>query len=100
MFMMLMNNMNNQQPQRMGMLQRMAERRQARRAAMHHNDPVTQLMEAWMTPYAAPGTTLRMPARNAYPFGHFGVQASPINTANYGGFHNLHFGHTTFPGMQ
>jgi len=89
--------LNNSKPQRQGLFSRMAERREARRAAC--GDPITELMQAWTTPYITPGTTLRMPARNAYPYGHFGVQASPISTANYGGYNNLYLGNTTYPGL-
>jgi hypothetical protein len=97
---MIMTLLNNNQPQqRPRLMDRMMERREARRAMMHH-DPVTQLMQAWTTPHVAPGTTLRMPSRNAFPYGYFGVQAMPMTTANYGGFHNFHFGHTTFPGVH
>ena len=96
----IMTFINSNQPQqrRPGMAARVAERRENRRAMMAHQDPFTNLMEAWTTPFIAPDTTLRMPARNAFPYGHFGAQAPPIGTANYGGFHNLHFGNTTFPG--
>jgi len=91
-------NSNQPQQRRARMMDRVAERRENRRAMMAHNDPFTNLMQAWTTPFVAPDTTLRMPARNAFPYGHFGAQAPPIGTANYGGFHNLHFGNTTFPG--
>jgi len=91
--------MNNNKPQRRAKLaDRLAERRENRKASSG-NDPFTQLMEAWTTPYTAPDLTLRMPARNAYPYGYFGVQATPMGTANYGGFHNLYLGSTTYPGM-
>ena len=90
--------LNSNKPQRRARLfERIAERREARRVAC--DDLFTQLMQAWTTPYAAPDTTLRMPSRNAYPYGYFGVQASPISTANYGGYHNLYFGNTTYPGL-
>ena len=92
-------NSNKPQQRRGRMAERVAERRENRRAAAEHNDPFTQLMQAWTTPHVAPDTTLRMPARNAYPYGHFGVQASPLGTANYGGYHNLYFGSTNYPGL-
>ena len=88
---------NNKPHRRAKMAERLAERRENRKAS--GNDPFTQLMEAWTTPYVTPDTTLRMPARDAYPYGYFGVQASPMSTANYGGFHNLYMGNTTYPGM-
>ena len=91
---------NNKPQQRRGRLaDRVAERREARKESMAHNDPITQLMEAWSTPFVSPDTTLRMPSRNAYPYGYFGVQASPMSTANYGGYHNLYFGNTSYPGL-
>jgi hypothetical protein len=95
----LMTFLNNNKPQqrRGRMADRLAERRENRRAA--GNDPFTMLMQAWTTPYVTPDTTLRMPARNAYPYGFFGAQALPANTANYGGYHNLYYGSTSYPGL-
>ena len=91
-------NSNKPQQRRARLADRIAERREARRTT-GHDDPFAQLMQAWTTPYVAPDTALRMPSRNAYPYGHFGVQASPVNTANYGGYHNLYFGNATYPGL-
>jgi len=91
-------NSNKSQQRRGRMAERLAERRENRKASAG-NDPFTQLMEAWSTPYVTPDTTLRMPARNAYPYGYFGVQASPMGTANYSGYHNLYMGNTAYPGM-
>ena len=89
---------NNNKPQRRAKLaERIAERRETRQATGH--DPFAQLMQAWTTPYATPDTTIRMPSRNAYPYGYFGSQALPMNTANYGGYHNLYFGNSTYPGL-
>jgi len=92
------NSNKPQQQRRAKLADRIAERRENRKEA-GHNDPFTQLMQAWSTPYVSPDTTLRMPAKNAYPYGYFGVQASPMSTANYGGYHNLYFGSTTYPGL-
>jgi hypothetical protein len=90
---------NSSKPQRRTrMFERIAERREARRAACN-NDPMMQLMEAWSTPYAAPDTTVRMPSSNAYPYGYFGAQGMPMSTANYGGYHNLYMGNTAYPGL-
>ena len=89
---------SNKPRQRTGLAARIAERRETRKDAAH-NDPFAQLMQAWTTPHVAPDTTLKMPSRNAYPYGYFGVQASPVGTANYGGYHNLYFGNTTYPGL-
>ena len=44
-------------------------------------------------------TAMQMPARNAYPYGYFGAQVGPQETANYGGFYNLYMGNTTYPGL-
>jgi hypothetical protein len=68
-------NSNKPQQRRTGMAARIAERRENRREMAAHNDPFTQLMQAWTTPFVAPDTTLRVPARNAYPYGYFGTQA-------------------------
>jgi hypothetical protein len=81
------------------MMERIAERREARKAASDNNDPFAMLMQAWSTPYTANDAALRMPSRNAYPYGYFGVQAAPMNTANYGGYHNLYLGNTAYPGL-
>ena len=89
---------SNKPQQRRRLAERIAERRENRRESVTH-DPFTQLMQAWTSPFVSPDTTLRMPARNAYPYGHFGVQTPPMSTANYGGFHNLYFGNTTYPGL-
>ena len=92
-------NSNKPQQHRGRMAERVAERRENRKESAAHNDPFAQLMQAWTTPFVAPDMALKMPARSAYPYGYFGVQAMPVNTANYGGFHNLYFGNTTYPGM-
>ena len=91
-------NSGKQQPRRARMFERIAERREARRASCD-SDPFAQLMQAWTTPYVAPDMALRMPSQNAYPYGYFGAQAMPISTANYGGYHNLYMGNTTYPGL-
>jgi len=98
MIMTFLNNYNKPHQRRARLMERIAERREQRQANAG-SDPFAQLMQAWSTPYVSPNTTLRMPARNAYPYGYFGVQASPVSTANYGGYHNLSFGNTTYPGL-
>ncbi|MDR3181606.1 MAG: hypothetical protein LBT89_01580 [Planctomycetaceae bacterium] len=92
-----MNNQNNQKNRR-GLLTRLAERRDERRKE-RSSDPIAELCQSWATPYISPETSLRMPSRNAYPYGYFGAQAAPISTANYGGYNNLYFGNTTYPGL-
>jgi hypothetical protein len=96
--MVLMNN-NNKQQRRARLFERIAERREERRERSAQSDPLNQLMQAWSTPYVSPDTSLRMPARNAYPYGYFGAQPAPIDTANYGGYYNLYMGNTTYPGL-
>jgi hypothetical protein len=93
------NNNNKPQQRRAKLSERIADRREQRLASHHDEDPFAQLMQAWTTPYTSPDMAIRMPASNAYPYGYFGVQASPISTANYGGYHNLYLGNTTYPGL-
>jgi hypothetical protein len=89
---------NNKSQRRPTMFERIADRRETRKAA-GHNDPIAQLMQAWTTPYVSPETAFRMPAGNAYPYGYFGAQTTPMSTANYGGYHNLYYGSTSYPGI-
>jgi hypothetical protein len=98
MIMTFLNNNNKPHQRRARLMDRLAERREQRQANAG-SDPFAQLMQAWSTPYVSPDTTLRMPSRSAYPYGYFGVQASPVSTANYGGYHNLSFGSTAYPGL-
>ncbi|MDR2169796.1 MAG: hypothetical protein LBP59_06615 [Planctomycetaceae bacterium] len=86
---------NNKPQRRLSFFERIAERRAARRQRAEQNDPFNQIMQMWSTPYYA-DSTARMPASNAYPYGYFGAQPTPINTANYGGYHNLYYGNTTY----
>ncbi|MDR3232867.1 MAG: hypothetical protein LBT46_04250 [Planctomycetaceae bacterium] len=94
----LLSQMNNQNHRR-GLFERVAERREERRKNRSADDPMAQLCQSWATPYISPETSLRMPSRNAYPYGYFGAQALPVSTANYGGYHNLSFGNTMYPGL-
>jgi hypothetical protein len=94
MLMMLMKE-NNKPQRRLSFFERIAERRAARRQRAEQNDPFNQIMQLWNTPFYA-DSTARMPASNAYPYGYFGAQPAPINTANYGGYHNLYYGNTTY----
>ncbi|MGL4593743.1 MAG: hypothetical protein ACRCUY_03325, partial [Thermoguttaceae bacterium] len=102
MMMMLMNNNNNQKRTRFRLFERLAERRESRRGGQsgNNNDFLQQMMMMWATPYSAPETAMRMPARNAYPYGYFGAQPSPMQTANYGGNYNLYMGNTSYPGFS
>ncbi|MDR0391369.1 MAG: hypothetical protein LBH59_05655 [Planctomycetaceae bacterium] len=92
--MMLMKE-NNKPQRRLSFFERIAERRAARRQRAEQNDPFNQIMQMWTTPFYT-DSTARMPASNAYPYGYFGAQPSPVNTANYGGYHNLYYGNTTY----
>ncbi|MDR1485606.1 MAG: hypothetical protein LBT09_12385 [Planctomycetaceae bacterium] len=92
--MMLMKE-NNKPQRRLTFFERIAERRAARRQRAEQNDPFNQIMQMWSAPFYA-DSTARMPASNAYPYGYFGAQPAPINTANYGGYHNLYYGNTTY----
>ena len=96
---MLLN--NNKQDRRRGLFARWAERREARRERRHGgmDDPLAQLMQAWSTPYSPADSIVRMPSRNAYPYGFFGAQVGPQDTANYGGYYNLYMGNTSYPGL-
>lgn len=100
--MQLMVMMNNQKPEprRFRLFQRLAERRQARQAKHAQHDPFQELMAYWSTPYGPADTAMRMPSRNAYPYGYFGAQVAPQNSANYGGYYNLYMGNTTYPGTS
>jgi hypothetical protein len=93
----LMTLLKQNQPQRKGLLARIAERR-AERRERNTSDPFAQLMQSWSTPYN-PDSSLRMPARNAYPYGYFGAQVGPQESANYGGYYNLYMGNTSYPGL-
>ncbi len=100
--MQLMTMMNNQkaEPRRFRLFQRLAERREARRAGHAQHDPFQDLMSFWTSPYTPADTAMRMPSRNAYPYGYFGAQVAPQSTANYGGYYNLYMGNTTYPGTS
>ncbi len=96
----LMMLLKDDKPQRrFRLFQRLAERREARRERKAADDPLNMLMQAWTTPYMQPGTALRMPARNAYPYGFFGAQVGAQETANYGGVYDLYMGNTTYQGL-
>lgn len=74
------------------------ERRQEKRSPAS-TDPLSMFMEAWGTPNYPQGTTARMPSKTAYPWGYFGAQSAPQQTANFGGYYNTSFGNTSQPGM-
>ncbi|MDR2117037.1 MAG: hypothetical protein LBP87_11725 [Planctomycetaceae bacterium] len=96
---MLLN--NNNQRHRPRLFERLAERRAIRRERRtQSSDPLNQLMQMWTTPYMSPTDSIvRMPSRNAYPYGYFGAQGAQQDTANYGGYYNLYMGNTSYPGL-
>lgn len=94
----LMLLLRDNQPRRRGLFARLAERRTERRERNASSDPFAQLMQMWATPFN-PDSAMRMPARNAYPYGYFGAQSAPQDTANYGGYYNLYMGSTSYPGL-
>ncbi|MDR2437759.1 MAG: hypothetical protein LBE12_00105 [Planctomycetaceae bacterium] len=92
--------LNNNQKPRKRLFERIAERRVNRRERHAQHDPLNQLMQMWTTPYMSPTDSIvRMPSRNAYPYGYFGAQVGQQNTANYGGYYNLYMGNTGYPGL-
>ncbi|MDR3197041.1 MAG: hypothetical protein LBU34_04140 [Planctomycetaceae bacterium] len=92
--------LNNNQRHRQRLFERIAERRANRRERRTQNDPLNQLMQMWTTPYISPTDSIvRMPSRNAYPYGYFGAQGGQQDTANYGGYYNLYMGNTSYPGL-
>lgn len=58
-----------------------------------------QMCEAWKAPHYPPDTGVRVPSKEAYPYGHFGAHVAPSETANFGGYYNMHFGNSVCPGQ-
>jgi hypothetical protein len=40
-----------------------------------------------------------MPAKTAYPYGHFGAAALPYQTGSFGGYHDMQMQTVQYPGM-
>lgn len=57
-----------------------------------------KLCEAWRSPHYAEDTGMKVPAKEAYPWGYFGSQVGPLPTPNYGGYHGLYYGNSKYPG--
>ncbi len=97
----LMAIMKDNQPRRQGLFRRIFSRLRERRQANDccQNDMMQQMMQGWCTPYNPTDTSMTMPSRVAYPYGYFGAQVGPQQTANYGGYYNLYMGNTTYPGL-
>ncbi|MGL6193327.1 MAG: hypothetical protein ACRC2T_00725 [Thermoguttaceae bacterium] len=70
------------------------ERLREKRIAKEH-----QMCTAWRAPYYPEGTNFRMPSKDAYPWGYFGSQVAPAQTSNFGGYYNLYYGNSTYPGQ-
>ena len=77
-----------QQPR--GFLDRLRERRRTSERSM---------CEAWRAPHFPEETSLRLPAKDAYPWGYFGAQTADMQTANFGGYYGMYCGHATYPGQ-
>ena len=58
-----------------------------------------QMCAAWRASHYPEETGMRMPAKNAYPWGYFGAQAGSQETPNFGGHYGMYFGSSTYPGM-
>jgi len=57
------------------------------------------LSDAWKAPHYPEETGMRMPAKNAYPWGYFGGQVAPQETPNFGGYYGMYVGNSTYPGL-
>ncbi|MGL6225359.1 MAG: hypothetical protein ACRC10_01890 [Thermoguttaceae bacterium] len=58
-----------------------------------------QASDAWRAPYYPWDTGMRQPAKAAYPWGYFGAQVGPSVSAPFGGYHNMYYGNTVYPGQ-
>ena len=82
--------MQPQQQQPRGFLDRWREKRRASERSM---------CDAWRTPHFPEESTMRLPAKDAYPWGYFGAQTADTQTANFGGYNGMYCGHTMYPGQ-
>ena len=73
-----------------GFMERMRERRRKGEQ---------QMSDAWRAPHYPEETGMRMPSKNAYPWGHFGAQVAPQETPNYGGYYGMYYGSSRYPGL-
>ena len=58
-----------------------------------------QMCDAWRSPHYPEETGMRLPAKNAYPWGYFGSHVAPTETANFGGYYDMYRGTNTTPGL-
>lgn len=58
-----------------------------------------ELCDAWRAPHYPPNTAMRLPSKDAYPWGYFGAHGGYYQTPNFGGYHDLYYGHSTTPGQ-
>ncbi|MDR3109670.1 MAG: hypothetical protein LBU65_08285 [Planctomycetaceae bacterium] len=80
-----------------GLRERIAARRDRLREE-RSSDPLAKLLETWKTPSYPTDTAMRMPAKNAYPYGYFGASVAPIQSAAFGGYYDSYMGVTSYPG--
>lgn len=59
--------------------------------------PLEKMSEAWDDPYLPPDTGMRLPSKNAYPWGYFGAKVLPQSTC-YSGYYGDYFSTRTYPG--
>jgi len=57
------------------------------------------MCDAWRPSHYPEETGMRMPAKNAYPWGYFGAQVAPQETPNFGGYYGMYFGKSNYPGL-
>ena len=58
-----------------------------------------QMCDAWRAAHFPEDTGMRMPAKDAYPWGYFGAQVASQETPNYGGYYGMYFGTSHYPGL-
>ncbi len=58
-----------------------------------------QMCDAWRAPHYPEETGMRMPSKDAYPWGYFGSHTSPLETPNFGGYYGMYYGTNTYPGL-
>ena len=74
------------------------------RAAREESQNRTQqaansLSSLFAQPGQMPPSQAQMPAKASYPYGYFGVTASPYQSGNFGGYHDMSTQMVRYPGM-
>jgi len=74
------------------------------RAAREESQNRTQqaansLSSLFAQPGQMPQPQAQMPAKASYPYGYFGVTASPYQSGNFGGYHDMSTQTVRYPGM-